>query len=310
MPSRQYRVETGGPFERARRKAFWRAVLSFLTGRDDRLLAWSSAREELHVQGEPSIQLKTVPLDQIVGTVGRYEDFDRAFLPTHDELEGRWRSIYRAFDAGTALPPVLLYQIGDAYFVVDGHHRVSVAKQRGMRHLEAQVVRVETRAPVSKHLDAKELSIRGEYTRFLEQTRLDELRPGQQIEFTTRGGYDRLLDQIGVHLQEKGPKSPGAWERAVCEWYDHTYLPLVQIIREHKVLEDFPSRTEADLYLWLMENQAELQAVCGPQVDPERAAEQFAARHGRNVLNRAASALRAWLSHNSCRLVSAERAEQ
>jgi hypothetical protein len=292
-------------FDSARLKAFWHEILALLTRRDNHLVAWERVREELRFEGGTPRTLKTVPLDRIVGTVGRYEDFDRAFLPTHDGLADRWRSVESAFDAGLSLPPVRLYQVGDAFFVVDGHHRVSVARQRGIKHLEARVVEVNARVPVSGHLDASELELRGEYTRFLERTSLDEHRPEQCIEFTIRGAYARLVQHIALFadssdLQDTAPLP----KEAVCEWYDQSYLPLISVIREQNILADFPRRTEADLYLWLTENLADLRAQCGPEVDLERAADHFAERHGRHLLARATSFLRHWLSEDACDLVT------
>jgi hypothetical protein len=291
-------------FENARLKAFWKAILALWTGRDDHLVPWDRARQELHIQGQSHRKIVTVPLERIVGTVGRYEDFDRAFLPTHDSLLGRWRGIDRAYEAGVTFPPIQLYQVGDAYFCVDGHHRISVARQRGMHYLEAQVIEVKTKVPVSSQLDAQELALRGEYARFLDRTKLDELRPEQCIEFSSPGGYDRLLEYIA--LDNPLPDDQRLSAETVCEWYDHSYLPLVEIIRKQKIVEDFPSRSEADLYLWLMDHQTELRAQCGPQIDTERVAEHYAERHGRHLLTRAASALRDWLAQDACELVTVD----
>jgi hypothetical protein len=291
-------------FDRARTRAFWKRVLALLTGRKERLVKWDQALEELFVQGQSSPKLTSVPLDRIVGTVGRYEDFDRAFLPTRDGLSKRWYAIDRAYEQGIALPPIQLYQIGDAYFCLDGHHRISVARQRGIHSLEAQVIEVKTRVPVSGDLDVDELAIRGEYARFLKRTRLDELRPKQRIEFTVRGGYHRLLEHIALHESKTGNEAHTPSPQAICDWYDHTYLPLVEIIRDHNILADFPDRSEADLYLWLMDHQAELRAQCGPDVDTERVAEHYAERHGRHLLSRATSALHDWLSQDACELVT------
>jgi hypothetical protein len=292
-------------FERARVKAFWNAILSLVTGRDDHLVKWAQAQHELAPYGQAPLELVSVPLDQIVGTVGRYEDFDRAFLPTHDGLSGRWRAMHRAYEAGVALPPILLYQVGDAYFCVDGHHRISVARQRGAQSLEAQVIKVRTRVPISGHLDHGELALKGEYVRFLDRTKLDELRPEQRIEFTVPGGYDRLLQYIALYASQGSDHAADDLPpEAVCDWYDRDYLPLIQIIREQEILADFPARSEADLYLWLLNHQAELHAQCGPEVDRERIAAHYAERHGRHILTRATSALRDWLSQDACELVT------
>jgi hypothetical protein len=265
-------------FGTARRKAFWNEIMSFLSGRPNRLLSWDEVRDKLGIRGQVYRGMQAVPVDKIIGSVGRYRDFDRVFLPTQDRTADRWRSIARAHYDDVGLPPVKLYKIGDAYFVLDGNHRVSVARERGVEFVDAEVIEAGTRVPVTADLDAGDLEIKGEYTRFLERTRLDELRPDQRIEFTIGGGYDRLLEHIAVHRYFMGLERQRfiLEDEAVCDWYDNLYLPLVRIIREKDVLADFPGRTEADLYLWIMDHQHYLREQFGPGVETEQAAEHFA----------------------------------
>lgn len=295
-------------FSRARTKAFWHEMLSFVSRRPNRLLSWDEVYDTLGVTGSHYRGMQNVPVDQIVGSVGRYQDFDSAFLPAKDALEQRWRSVARAHFQAVSLPPVELYKAGDAYFCVDGHHRVSVARQRGVKFIEAHVVEVETRVPVSDHLNAAELEIKGEYVRFLDLTALDKLRPDQHIEFTEAGGYDRLLEHIRLHRytvsQER--KTLVSEQEATCDWYDHVYRPIVHTIRTHEILADFPHRTEADLYLWIVDHQHYLQEQCGPGVILERVAEHFTERHSGHPLRRAANAVREWMGDAECEWVTQE----
>lgn len=265
-------------FDTARRKAFWNEIVSFLSGRPNRLLSWDEVRDKLGVRGQVYWGIRAVPVDKIIGSVGRYRDFDRVFLPTQDRTASRWRSIARAHYDDVSLPPVKLYKIGDAYFVLDGNHRVSVAREQGVEFVDAEVIEAATRVPVTADLDAGDLEIKGEYTRFLERTRLDELRPDQRIEFTIGGGYERLLEHIAVHRYFMGLEQQRfiPEDEAVCDWYEHVYLPLVHIIREKDILADFPGRTEADLYLWVMDHQHYLRERFGPGVGTGQAAEHFA----------------------------------
>ena len=265
-------------FDTARRKAFWNEIVSFLSGRPNRLLSWDEVRDKLGVRGQVYWGIRAVPVDKIIGSVGRYRDFDRVFLPTQDRTASRWRSIARAHYDDVSLPPVKLYKIGDAYFVLDGNHRVSVAREQGVEFVDAEVIEAATRVPVTADLDAGDLEIKGEYTRFLERTRLDELRPDQRIEFTIGGGYERLLEHIAVHRYFMGLEQQRfiPEDEAVCDWYEHVYLPLVYIIREKDILADFPGRTEADLYLWVMDHQHYLRERFGPGVGTGQAAEHFA----------------------------------
>lgn len=278
----------------ARRKAFWNEISAFLRGRANRLLAWDEVRGKLGVRGQIYRGVQAVPVDKIIGSVGRYRDFDRAFLPTQGRTAGRWRSIARAHYDEICLPPVNLYRIGDAYFVLDGNHRVSVARERGMEFIDAEVVEADPRVPVTAELDADNLEIKGEYARFLERTRLDELRPEQQIEFTIGGGYERLLEHIAVHRHFMGLEQQRfiPEDEAVCDWYEHVYLPVAGIIRKQNVLADFPNRTEADLYLWIMDHQHYLREQFGPEVQTEKAAEHFADHYTVRPVRRVLHAVR------------------
>jgi hypothetical protein len=198
----------------------------------------------------------------------------------------------------TALPPVKLYKIGEAYFVLDGNHRVSVARERGVEFVDAEVTEAETRVPVTAELDAADLEIKEEYARFLERTRLDELRPDQRVEFTIAGGYDRLLEHIAVHRYFMGLEQERfiSEDEAVCDWYDNLYLSLVRIIREKDVLADFPGRTEADLYLWIMDHQHYLRERFGSGVEMEQAAEHFADHYTTRLFKRILHLVRHWIS--------------
>jgi hypothetical protein len=290
MIDRQAQVD----FATARRKAFWNEVFSFLSGRPNRLLSWDEVRGKLGVRGQIYRGMRAVPVAKIIGSVGRYKDFDRIFLPTQDTTASRWHSIARAHYDDVSLPPVKLYKIGDAYFVLDGNHRVSVARERGIEFVDAEVIEATTRVPVTADLDADDLEIKGEYARFLDRTRLDELRPDQRIEFTIGGGYDRLLEHIAVHRYFMGLERQDfvPEDEAVCDWYDGIYTPLVRIIRKKDILADFPGRTEADLYLWIMDHQHFLREQFGPEVKTEQAADHFADHYATRLLKRISGAVR------------------
>lgn len=271
-------MQAAAEFERARVRAFLRDVWATLSGRPNRLLAWEKVRSHLRLGGQVYRGIQTVPVKKIVGSVNRYRDFDRAFLPRQSHTADRWKSISRAFYNDADLPPVKLYKVDDVYFVLDGNHRVSVAREHGREFIDAEVIEARTRVPIDgERLDADALEIIGEYADFLERTRLDELRPDQRIEFTVGGGYRRLLEHIAVHRYfmgiEQGRFIPE--EEAVCDWYDNVYMPLVRIIREKGILKEFPGRKEADLYLWIIDHQHFLREQFGPGVDSEEAADHF-----------------------------------
>jgi hypothetical protein len=141
-------------FRRARRASFFNLVRGVLSGQRRRLLAFDDVRQTLHLGGPVYRGVHPVPLERIIGSVDRYRDFDRLFLPTQSHTEDRWRRISRAWYDEVSLPPVLLYKVGDAYFVVDGNHRVR-SRHRGQSFIDAEVREVESRVPVTAGLQPR-----------------------------------------------------------------------------------------------------------------------------------------------------------
>jgi nucleotide-binding universal stress UspA family protein len=178
------------------------------------------------------------------------------------------------------LPAIDVYQIGEVYFVLDGNHRVSVARQLGATHIQAYVTEVRTRVPLSPDVQPDDLILKAEYADFLEHTCLDEIRPEADLSVTAPGRYRVLEEHIEVHRYFMGLEQERdiPYKEAVGHWYDEVYLPVVQVIHERGILRDFPGRTETDLYLWLSEHRAELEQALGWEIEPEAAAADLAAQ--------------------------------
>lgn len=243
-------------YSRVRRGAWWRDVLAKFAGRQNQLLSYQQVKDALQLGGPIYRGMKQVPIAQIVGSVDRYRDFDEVFMPAQDRTANRWKSVARAYYQDIDLPPVRLYKVGDAYFVLDGHHRVSVAREQGVDFIDAEVQEVISRVPISADLRSEDLKVLHEYRRFLDRTHLDQLRPDQRIRFTVAGGYDRLLEHIAMHrvFMQLADRREVNEPEAVTHWYDTVYLPMIETIREHAALKEFPGRTESDLYLWIVEH--------------------------------------------------------
>ncbi|MFA5028246.1 MAG: hypothetical protein WC713_10255, partial [Candidatus Methylomirabilota bacterium] len=126
-------------FVRARSKNFLREIWALLMNRRNTLLPYDEVKEKLRVGGPIHRGVRTIELARIIGSVNRYRDFDRAFLPVHNRIANRWQRIDRAFYEDVSLPPIVLYKVGEVFFVVDGHHRVSVAHEQGQEFIEAEV---------------------------------------------------------------------------------------------------------------------------------------------------------------------------
>ena len=170
--------------------SFWRDVLGRINRSPAALLPFEEVRRRLRLRPSSFRGLQHIPLDRIVGSVGRYQDFNRTFLPY--KTDERWQRIDQAWQRGEQLPPIEVYQVDDVYFVSDGNHRVSVARANGATHIDAYVTEFESPVPLEPDTDLDDLIVKQEQVEFLEETRLHELRPGARIELTVQGGYRHL----------------------------------------------------------------------------------------------------------------------
>jgi len=269
---------SGLDFRRARMQSFFNMLRAALSGQRQRLLAFDEVREKLHLGGPVYRGLQSVPLDKIIGSVNRYRDFDHLFLPTQSHTEDRWRRINRAWYEEIDLPPVMLYKVREVYFVVDGNHRVSVARDRGQQFIDAEVREVESRVPVTAGMQPDDLERLGERVEFLERTQLDRWYPEAVIKPTVLGGYERLLEHIAVHRYFMGIDQGRSIseEEAVRHWYETLYLPVVQVVERSDVLEELPGRTATDFYLWTMDHLHFLRSQeGGVEAGPRQAAQDL-----------------------------------
>jgi nucleotide-binding universal stress UspA family protein len=270
-------------FQRARLQAKLESVMARLTGQSTELLSYEEVRQKLRARERASEHLEDIPLDAIVGSVGRYRDFTRRFLPKQESSRDRWARVELAVTSMAGVPPIEVYRVGDAYFVRDGNHRVSVARQLGATQIQAYVTAVETRVPFSPDVEPDDLIVKAEYAEFLERTKIDEIRPEADLRVTVPGQYEVLEEHIGVHRHFLGLEQERhiPYDEAVAHWYDEVYLPVVQRIRQRGILRDFPDRTGTDLYLWLAEHRAALEEELGWEVSPDVAAEDLVERFSR-----------------------------
>jgi hypothetical protein len=251
-------------FNRARSQAFWSTIWSRLVGKADELLNFQEVKHKLRLNDERYLGLQDVPLDAIVGSVGRYKDFTRTFLPKKSVDRSRWKAIDKMV-LTEGYPPVELYKIGDAYFVLDGNHRVSVARVNKLATIEAYVTELRTDVPFERDTQPTDLFMKEAQAFFLRETRLNVLRPQAEIRLTEPAFYPEILHHIEVHRYFLGLDCDcqPTWDEAVASWYDNVYTPMVEAIQRHKMLDQFPQRTPADLYVWLIRHQSELQETYG-----------------------------------------------
>ena len=273
-------------FYEAHRKASLQTILSKIKGESADLLSYDEILKHLRMKGQTDRGRSEIPLNKIIGSVGRYTDFTRDFLPRNVSDSNRWASVRMATESLSGVPPIEVYKVGDSYFVRDGNHRVSVARMNGQESIDAFVTEVFTRVPLTGEMDLDALIIKEEYAQFLEKTRLDKLsKEPVDLTVTAAGVYEKLLDHIQVHHYYLGldQKKEIPYENAVLDWYENYYLPVVDIIRERGLLKDFPQRTETDLYIWMLEYRSDLEKELGWKIDTDTAATTLVERFSRNT---------------------------
>jgi hypothetical protein len=251
-------------FQNARGRAFWQEMFAVLRGKSAELMSFDDIRERLRLTEELYRGLQDIPVDKIRGSVGRYRDFTSTFLPRKNEMQERWSRVYAVANSMMGLPPIEVYQVGDVYFVRDGNHRVSVAKQLGQKTIQSHVTELTSPVPFYAGMTEEDIDSAGAYADFLEATGFNRTRiHHQSMRLSDPSRYPDLLDLIRIHraILNENNVQPVALEQAATDWYDHVYRPAVTAIRKYKAMDAHPDRTEADLFLWLVGNLRELRTA-------------------------------------------------
>jgi len=275
-------------FNEARLKASLQEALARLTGKSNELLSYDEIAQKLKLRSRSDRGVHEIPVKAIVGSVGRYTDFTRTFLPRRPEDQERWARVKAAMEdpVGAGMPPIEVYKVGDAYFVLDGNHRVSIARQEGFEFIEAHIIEVRTDIPITPDLQPDDLIIKAEYADFLEKTEIKSLFPNVDLSATVPGQYTKLLEHIEAHRYFMGldNKRDIPYSEAVVHWYETVYTPFIEPVLERGLLRWFPGRTETDLYLWLSEHLATLKNELGWSFSPDGAAIDLAKKDNPRIL--------------------------
>jgi hypothetical protein len=263
-------------FDEAHFRALRQDLADRVAGRSRDLLPF--APFERYLNAYPRIEhrrTESIPLDRIVGSVGRYHDFTRTFLPRNTALKERWAFVQQRVFSMEGLPPIEVFKVGDVYFVADGNHRVSSARVNGLSDIEAVVTEypVDPGLKPGDSLDAA-LSKAGR-VHFLAETGLAGRVSAGDLQLTAPGGYCKLMEHVAMQralMGEAEPARPIVLAEAANAWYAGVYLPVADEILRHSLLRSFPSRTEADLYVWIWSTLLTLHCIFGEAMDPEEGA--------------------------------------
>lgn len=259
-------IEGINKFNNARIRAFWQDMFNHLRGKPAELLSFDDIRHRLRLREESYRGLQEVPLDQIRGSVGRYRDFDSNFLPRKPRMRDRWSRVYAQANSMAGLPPIELYKVGDVYFVRDGNHRVSVARQLGAKTIQSHVTELPTSVELKPGMSMQEIDEAAAYVAFLEESGLPLTRPHHQsLRLSESSRYADLMGHIYLHkvILEQMAGHEVRLADAAANWYDNVYRPALTLIRKHDVMGTLQARTEADLYLWLVDHLRDLREQFG-----------------------------------------------
>ena len=265
-------------FNKACTRARIQGLLKTLSWKNNDLLSWYEVTSIIKPTSETYLGMKTIPVDKIIGSEGRYHDFSSAFLPKKESLRDRWVSIDNAQTNNVILPPISVYSLGGWYFVRDGNHRVSVAKSLGVAYIDAEVVALDSKVPLEPGISMKEIRRRViiyERDMFLAQYGYLNLPMGD-IVFTTPGAYPELVHHILVHKYyiNQNQKEEIPLPVAAKSWYENVYQPIVHVIRDEHLLASFPGCTEGDMYMWLVKRWDNIKRRENKQIPIEEAVKQ------------------------------------
>ena len=215
---------------------------------EDKVKSFREAQQKEQAFDNRKIGVRRVPLGKIVGSVGRYHDFDSRFRLKKTLSSEKFLHVKEAMLQGKNLGPISVFKIKDEYYVVDGNHRVSAAKALGRPDIKAVIVEFLPSKNTLQNILYRERVVFSEKTGLPDTIRLTEI-----------GQYEYLVKQISEHqvyLQKKTEKDVSFYT-AARNWYKTIYRPLGEIVKKSRLPKAFPWRTVADLYLYISFHQWE-----------------------------------------------------
>jgi len=227
------------------------------------LLDLDSVRGRLRIVGQSYGGVHPIPVTQIIGSLARDTDFDRDFRPRLRSSQERLASLRTAFPEGAEFPAIAVHEAGGAYFVADGHHRVAIARERGVEFIDAEITHLVTNYEISPDVDVCELVHTEQQLIFLEESGLARSRPSARIEFSRPGGYPELLEAVKAYYFDVAGRlgQLPTREDMAAEWYDNVYLPGVAALRAEELPERYTYKTDADLFLWIYQRRRALRVT-------------------------------------------------
>jgi hypothetical protein len=261
-------LEGVNKFQGLRTRAFLEEMMKLLRGKSTELLSFDDVRARLRLREESYRGLQDIPLEQVVGSVGRHTEFTTSFLPRTNEMRERWSRVYAQMNSMSGVPPIEVYKVGNTYFIRDGNHRVSVARNLGSKTIQAHVWELPTSVEMKPGMTLEDLDAAAAYVNFLDETNLRATRPHHQpLRVSNPVGYAEMLAHIYLHgqIMEQRLGQPVKMADAAADWYDNIYRPAVTLIRKYEILDVARQHhmTETDLYIWMADHLREIRRQYG-----------------------------------------------
>jgi hypothetical protein len=243
------------------------------------LLGLDEVQRRLRITAQSYAGVRAIEVARIVGSLDRTSDFDRNFTPRRASSKQRLASLRSAFPSGD-MPPIEAYEVGGAYFVADGHHRVAFARELSADYIDAELTRLKTNYAIGPDVDVRRLVHTEQQRTLMEESGLAEARPDAVIEFSRPAGYPELLEVIKAHGYDMA-RSRGellSVAEVAADWFDRMYAPGVAALKRESLPDIYQYKTDSDLFLWLYQRRRALRAV-NPTADFDAAARDARKQH-------------------------------
>jgi hypothetical protein len=235
-------------FLRARRRARLARLATFLRLESDDvnvILPYEEVVAALGRVGKRQLGLQTIQLASIVGTVDRRRGFDRAFRPSAQVRE-RWERIAEARRRGEGMPPIDAIRIGEAHFVRDGHHRVSVALAQGDSVIDANVTEILTKVGMDRSIRLSDLPLKSHERLFRERVPLppsayERIRLSDPVRF---GVLAEGVEAWGLRVMQHDREFFDR-ETMARRWFAEEYVPAVTLLGDAGLIDRYATETDA-----------------------------------------------------------------
>ncbi len=281
--------QTDEDFNKARNKALINEIQHLLNPEEATLISFTDIKKMLRPKNEVYKGMQVVPIKLIVGSEGRYKDFDNHFFPKSNFLKARWERVDSAVLQSITLPPISLYEAGGLFFVRDGNHRVSVAKMKGQEYIDAEVVSLQSEIKLKPSTSKKNILkqvLNYEKRVFYSETNFGDITDYWCLDFTTPGQYDVIYNHIITHRyyinMDKTEEIP--FEDAALSWFTNVYQPVIQALEANHIKRIFKHRTVSDMYIYLIKYWDELKQKFGNDFSLEAAVKDFKKEYTKNRL--------------------------